>query len=589
MSVFNKVLNLFKYEPAKNYNFVLMGDEQEEKNISYKAESNSSDYKVVFSDLSKNLEYINIKFNTLINSDIVVREFNIYARNKQYSAFLFYIDGMSDSELINDFVIKPLMLRNRANTFDDNGVFLPHKTDGSSRTPTPTHNLNCIKNDKFQIPAKKIKCNVHKKPKFDLKDYIFNCLLPQNDVKQTKEFSDLISGVNSGNCALFIDTLDIGFDIDVKGFKQRSISTPTNELVIKGSQEAFVENIRTNTSLLRRTINNENLIIENIDVGNLSKTKCGVCYLKDIANSSLVAEIKYRLNNLEIDSLISSGQLEQLIEKSNSFGIPQILSTERPDKCAKALYDGKVIILINGNPYALILPSTFVDFISSPEDTNLKPQFANLLKFIRLFAMFITLLLPSLWIAITNFHQELIPTELLFSIVASRENVPFPVIFEVFLMEFSFELIRESSLRVPSPVGSTIGIVGALVLGDAAVSANIVSSILIIVIAITGIASFAIPDFSFGFHIRIMRFAFILFAFIAGFLGIGLLIFVYITILCSLKSFGVPYMVPFAPLINSTGSSYFVHYEYKRERRPDYLNTKRPASQKHLSMKWKYK
>ncbi len=589
MSVFNKVLNLFKYEPAQNYNFVLMGDEQEEKNISYKAESNSSDYKVVFSDLSKNLEYINIKFNTLINSDIVVREFNIYARNKQYSAFLFYIDGMSDSELINDFVIKPLMLRNRANTFEDIKDLFSNKTGGSSRTPTPTHNLNCIKNDKFQIPAKKIKCNVHKKPKFDLKDYIFNCLLPQNDVKQTKEFSDLISGVNSGNCALFIDTLDIGFDIDVKGFKQRSISTPTNELVIKGPQEAFVENIRTNTSLLRRTINNENLIIENIDVGNLSKTKCGVCYLKDIANSSLVAEIKYRLNNLEIDSLISSGQLEQLIEKSNSFGIPQILSTERPDKCAKALYDGKVIILINGNPYALILPSTFVDFISSPEDTNLKPQFANLLKFIRLFAMFITLLLPSLWIAITNFHQELIPTELLFSIVASRENVPFPVIFEVFLMEFSFELIRESSLRVPSPVGSTIGIVGALVLGDAAVSASIVSPILVIVIAITGIASFAIPDFSFGFHIRIMRFAFILFAFIAGFLGIGLLIFVYITILCSLKSFGVPYMVPFAPLINSTGSSYFVHYEYKRERRPDYLNTKRPASQKHLSMKWKYK
>ena len=611
MSVFNKVLNLFKYEPAQNYNFVLMGDEQEEKNISYKAESNSSDYKVVFSDLSKNLEYINIKFNTLINSDIVVREFNIYARNKQYSAFLFYIDGMSDSELINDFVIKPLMLRNRANTFEDDGVFFTNKTDGSTEDASPTDNFNNIKKFKWntdnsnhtkkinssddkkpykiKISADKIKCKVSKKPKFDLKDYIFNCLLPQNDVKQTKEFSDLISGVNSGNCALFIDTLDIGFDIDVKGFKQRSISTPTNELVIKGPQEAFVENIRTNTSLLRRTINNENLIIENIDVGNLSKTKCGVCYLKDIANSSLVAEVKYRLNNLEIDSLISSGQLEQLIEKSNSFGIPQILSTERPDKCTKALYDGKVIILINGNPYALILPSTFVDFISSPEDTNLKPQFANLLKFIRLFAMFITLLLPSLWIAITNFHQELIPTELLFSIVASRENVPFPVIFEVLLMEISFELIREASLRVPSPVGSTIGIVGALVLGDAAVSASIVSPILIIVIAITGIASFAIPDFYFGFHIRIMRFAFILFAFIAGFLGIGLLIFVYITILCSLKSFGVPYMVTFAPLINSTGSSYFVHYEYKRERRPDYLNTKRPTSQKHLSMKWKYK
>lgn len=566
MIVFNKVLNLFKYEPVKDYNFVLMGDDQEEKNVTYKAKNNSSDSKVVFSDLSKNLEYINIKFNTLINSDIVVREFNIYARNKQYSAFLFYIDGMSDSGLINDFVIKPLMLRNRANTFEDNSNFL-----------------------KVPIQTQKIKCNVHKKTKFDLKDYIFNCLLPQNDVKQTKKFSDLISGVNSGNCALFIDTLNIGFDIDVKGFQERGITTPTNELVIKGPQEAFVENIRTNTSLLRRIINNENLIIENIDIGNLSKTKCGVCYLKDIANSSLVAEIKYRLNNLEIDSLLSSGQLEQLIEKSNMFGIPKVLSTERPDKCTKALYDGKVVILINGNPYALILPSIFVDFISSPEDTNLRPQFANLLKFIRLFAMFITLLLPSLWIAVTNFHQELIPTELLFSIVASRESVPFPVIFEVLLMEISFELIRESSLRVPSPIGSTIGIVGALVLGEAAVSANIISPILIIVIAITGIASFAIPDFSFGFHIRIMRFAFILFAFIAGFLGIGLFLFVYLTILCSLKSFGVPYMVPFAPLTASKGSSYFVHYEYKKENRPDYLNTKRPLSQEHLSMKWKYK
>ena len=148
MSVLNKVLNLFKYEPAQNYNFVLIGDEQEEKNISYKSESNSSDYKVVFSDLSKNLEYINIKFNTLINSDIVVREFNIYVRNKQYSAFLFYIDGMSDSELINDFVIKPLMLRNRANTFEDDGVSFTNKTDESTEDAFPTHNLNNIK--KFQ-------------------------------------------------------------------------------------------------------------------------------------------------------------------------------------------------------------------------------------------------------------------------------------------------------------------------------------------------------------------------------------------------------------------------------------------------------
>ena len=300
------------------------------------------------------------------------------------------------------------------------------------------------------------------------------------------------------------------FDIDVKGFKQRDVSTPNNEIIIKGPQEAFVENIRTNTSQLRRVVNNENLVIENIEVGKLSKTKCAVCYMKNIANQDLVAEVKYRINNLEIDSLLSTGELEQLIEENHKYSIPQILSTERPDKATKYLYGGRVVVLVNGNPYALIMPATFIDFIASPEDTNLKFQFANFIKFLRLLAILITLLLPGLYVAVATFHQELLPTELLFSILASRENVPFPIIFEILVMEISFELIREAGLRVPSPIGPTIGIVGALVLGQAAVSASIVSPILIIIVAITGIASFAIPDFSFGFHLRLLRFVFLI-------------------------------------------------------------------------------
>lgn len=234
------------------------------------------------------------------------------------------------------------------------------------------------------------------------------------------------------------------------------------------------------------------------------------------------------------------------------------------------------------------MPATFIDFMSSPEDTNLRPQFANFLKIIRAISMFLTLLLPGIWVAVTNYHQELIPTELLFSIIASRQNVPFPMIFEVILMELSFELIREAGLRVPSPIGPTIGIVGALVLGQAAVSANIVSPILIIIIAITGIASFAIPDFSFGFHLRISRFIFIALAYMSGFLGLGLGILLYITKLCSIKSFGVPYMVPYAPLTSKIGSRYFVPPTWHKEQRPDYLNTKKQTSQKHISMKWKY-
>ena len=177
---------------------------------------------------------------------------------------------------------------------------------------------------------------------------------------------------------------------------------------------------------------------------------------KNITNNDLVAEVKYRLNNLKIDSLLSSGELEQLIVEDSGTTVPLIMSTERPDKASKNLYEGKVIVLVNGNPYALIMPTTYIDFIASPEDTNLKPHFANFLKTIRGISIFITLLLPAVWIAIINFHQELIPTELLFSIIASRENVPFPIIFELLLMEFSFELIREAGLRVPSPIGPTI-------------------------------------------------------------------------------------------------------------------------------------
>ena len=561
--------SIFFVDPASSYDFTLGDDSFNKSDIkaeeTEKSFESAGEEKKVFPSIDVNLEYVQVKYNTMINSDIVVREFLVTARNKQYRAFLLFIDGMVDTDLINNYVLKPLMLKNQANSFEGN--------QNHVISEAVTNNIT-----------------VRKVKKFDIVEYIMTNLFPQNDVKQKSDFSDIFAGVNSGNCALFIDTLNIAFDIDVKGFKQRSIDTPNNEVVIRGPQEAFVEAIRTNTSLIRRIVHSENLIIENISIGKISKTTCAVCYLSNIANHDLVAEVKYRLNNLSIDSLLSSGQLEQLIEETNKYSVPQILSTERPDKATKYLFEGRVVILVNGNPYCLIMPATLIDFVSSPEDTNLKFQFANFLKGLRLIALFITLLLPGMYIAITNFHQELIPTELLFSLIASRENVPFPIIFEILTMEISFELIREAGLRVPSPLGSTIGIVGALVLGQAAVSASIVSPILIIIVAITGIASFAIPDFAFGFHIRLYRFLFILFGYVAGFLGIGIGGFVYLCILCNLKSFGVPYLDPFAPVTNSNGGNgYYISPIWKREKRPDFLNTKRDNSQKHISMEWRYR
>lgn len=393
-----------------------------------------SEVKDIFPSIDVNIEYIRVKYNLLINSDICLREFTLSARNKQYRAFLLFIDGMVDTDLVNNYVLKPLMLKNTANSFEG--------SQNQIISEAVTNNIT-----------------VRKVKKFNIKEYILNCLLPQNNIKEVSTFEDIFSSVNIGNCALFIDTLNIAFDIDVKGFKTRSVSKPENEVVIRGPQEAFIESIRVNTSLIRRIINNENLIIENLKVGKISKTVCALCYMKNIANDDLVAEAKYRLNNINIDYLVSSGQLEHLLEDNGKYSLPQIIATERPDKASSHLLEGRVVVLVNGSPYALIVPATFPDFLESPEDNNLKFQFANLLKIIRIAAFLITLLLPGIYVAITSFHQEFIPTELLFAIVASRSSVPFSIIFEIIIMELSFELIREAGIRVPTPVGPTIGII----------------------------------------------------------------------------------------------------------------------------------
>lgn len=540
MSLKDFFYNLIKYNPHP-YIFSLINTNYDSANTST-SEMSQVDSKV-FSNIKENLDFLKFKYNTLICNDVIIREFNMFAYNQNHKCFIIYIDGLVDSISINDFILKALMMEK----------------------------------------------NRYNKPTFEgsLQEYVDNCLLPQNSVTKVQDFQDVYSGINMGDCLLFIDTLDIAFDIDVKSYTQRSISTPKNESVIKGPQEGFVENFRTNTSIIRRIVNSEDLVIETIPVGKISKTKCGVCYLKTIANNDLVAEAKYRLSNLDIDSLLSTGQLEQLIESDEGFGIPQILSTERPDKCVKYLFQGRVVILVNGNPYALILPATIEDFLFSPEDTNLRPLFANFLRGIRILATLVTLLLPGIYMAISSFHQEILPTPLLFSILAARENVPFPIIFEILLMEISFELIREASLRVPSLIGSSIGIVGALILGDAAVNAGIVSSTLIIIVAMTGIASFAIPDFSFGFHIRIFRFWFIALGATAGFLGIGVGLFIYVSMICSLKSFGVPYTTPIAPDINTKGNGMYVPPVWKQEYRPSFISPKKSSSQSKISMKWK--
>lgn len=564
MSIKDIISSFFTYTPTnkQTYNFNLIEDTNTKNYTDNDLTGKENKETKIFPSVSVNSEYLKTKYNLLINSDIIFRDFMLIAKGKQYHALLIFIDGMVNTEIMNEFILEPLMMRNRNNLFD------------SSQNKVISE---AVANN---ITVRKVK-------KFNLANYISSCLVPQNAIKQVSYFEDIITGINSGNCALLVDTLNVAFDIEVKGFKQRGIEKPSNEIVIKGPHESFVENIRTNTSLIRRFVNNENLVIENLNLGNITKTKCGVCYVSGLANDDLIAEVKFRLNNLDVDSILSAGQLEQLITDSSNLNIPQLISTERPDKTASYLLDGRVILLVDGSPYAVITPAILSDFLSSPDDKNQKALFSNFTKFIRLIAAFITLLLPGLYIAVTSFHQEILPTELLFSILASRANVPFPIIFELLVLEISFELIREAGLRVPSPIGPTIGIVGALVMGQAAVSAGIVSPILIIVVAITGTASFAIPDYAFGFHLRVYRFAFIFLGYLCGFLGIALGLFIYMVAMCDSKSFGVPYTIGVSPLEHVKGSSYYLPPIWKREYRSGFLNAKKSTKQGHISMKWK--
>ena len=423
---------IFSYDENKQYSYKL-SETQVSNNI---IENTKSDSKKISSSLKENQEYITVKYNALINSDIVLRNLNINIKGKLYPALLFYIDGMVDSDILNNCIMKPLMMKNQNNTFSDKESIIttPPKSiseDGSENKYRQANNSS-------------------------ISDYIYNSLIPQNSINISSDFSDFFQKINSGFTGLLIDSINSAFCIEAKGFDARSVEIPSNEVVVRGSQEAFVENIRTNTSMLRRLINNENLIIEQLSVGEVSKTSVSICYMQNITNDDLVNEVRFRISGIKIDSLISYDSLDQLIQDKTSSPFPGTMATERPDRASQSILEGRVVVLINGSPYALIAPAVFIDFLSSPEDMNQKYQFANLVKIVRILAFIVALFLPGMYVAIINFHQELIPTDLVFAIAAGRKSIPFPVIFEIILMEISFELIREASIRIPTPMGSTI-------------------------------------------------------------------------------------------------------------------------------------
>lgn len=333
MKILDKFINLITYQAPHEYNFVLP-DAENMQNRNNKQLENED--KKVYPSTHVNLEYIKNVYNFQLNSDIKIREFYINIRNKQYSAFLFYIEGMIDSDSINKFLIKPLMLKNHSNTTTENQDVIS----------------TAVANN---VTVRRVK-------KFDLKTYLMDFLVPQNDISTETSFKSIFQKVNAGVSALFVDTLDCAFLIDAKGFEKRTVSPPENENIIRGSQEGFVESLRVNTTLLRRIVNNENFIIEDMYVGKISHTQVAICYLQDVVNPGLVEEVKRRIKNIGVDYLISSGQLEQLIEDTN-FSLPQLLSSERPDRISSLILEGRVGILVNRNALRSCCSRSFYRFL----------------------------------------------------------------------------------------------------------------------------------------------------------------------------------------------------------------------------------
>jgi spore germination protein KA len=367
-------------------------------------------------------------------------------------------------------------------------------------------------------------------------------------VKEVMTFSDCVESLSIGNPVLLWEGGPHGLALGLTKWEKRAIAEPSGEGGVRVPREGFTETISVSTSQLRRIIKNPALKMESMKIGKYTETNVVVAYIEGIAEKTLIEEVKNRLNRIQIDGILESGYIEEMIEDNPYSPFPQILTTERPDVASGSLLEGRVVILVDGTPFVLIAPITLFSLLQTGEDYNERFFVGTVLRWLRYLFFLVSLLLPSLYVGVLTYHQEMIPTSLLISMAAAREAVPFPAVIEALLMEAAFEALREAGVRLPKQIGSAVSIVGALVIGEAAVSAGIVSAPMVIVVAITGIASFIIPNYSVGIAIRVIRFPMIFLAGTLGILGIMIGVVTIIIHLCTLRSFGVPYLSPMAPM-----------------------------------------
>lgn len=369
------------------------------------------------------------------------------------------------------------------------------------------------------------------------------------DTKEGCDYDTLFSELLFGSIILLIDGCRKFFSITIPTDEGRQIDEPTSQTIIRGPKDGFTENLNSNILLIRKRIRSKNLKVEKMSIGSLSKTTVTLMFMESMSNNDIVQEIRNRLGKIEIDCILDSGYIEELIKDDKYTLFPTFLSSERPDSVVGALMEGKVAIMVDGTPYVLTAPALMFDFFQASEDYYHNFIVSSLLRVLRFIAFFLTLLVPSAYVAITTFHQEILPTSLLVSIAAQREGVPFPALVEALIMEFTFEILREAGIRMPRAIGPAISIVGALVLGQAAVDAGIISAVMVIIVSITAISSFAIPNYEMANAVRAIRFLLVILSGILGLYGILMGLIILTLHLCKIKSISVPYLTHIAPKI----------------------------------------
>ena len=447
--------------------------------------------------LSSNLDMIRTVMNVPVNKDIVLREFSIGG----VAACVVFMDGMAGRDTIDEFILRPCMRRGGETAAEGDALL----------------------------------------------DWLAGHVLEIDGVTYVELLKELVEAVLSGNAALLLDGATKALTLETRAYEKRCVSTTQSESVVQGPQEAFVENMKTNVTLVRRIVRSERLVSEIMNVGTELPTQVTMMYLKGTAKPETVDLVRRRLQTVEAPRCPGSGYLQQLIEDHPFSMFPQMLQTERPDRTASCLSDGQVALIVDGSPYALIAPVSLFHLLHASDDTFMRWQYGMFLRVVRAIGALISLYLPALYVAITTYHAHMIPLNLLTSIAETRARVPFPVIVEIIFMEASFYLLNEAGTRIPNQLGSALGIVGALILGQAAVEASIISPILIIVVALTGLGSYTIPDYGVSMGMQLLRLGYVALAALWGLYGICLGTWLLCAYLGWMRSFGEPFLAPVAP------------------------------------------